>query len=171
MAREDTISKQRRNNDNNRENCTVILIGESVYNVCNTEMIALNRTNWLDWQKPLSLEALDVFGSIIAFKNNTNCVTQLKLYTLYYTSWVALYSVVCLWVRCQALVSPDQISTFSDIYRHKSPILTLYQLIRVTHSILGLVLTNFVWEHRQKDWQALFFENYKATWVRELKRW
>ena len=73
MAREDTISKQRRNNDNNRENCTVILIDESVYNVCNTEMIALNRTNWLDWQKPLSLEALDVFGPIIAFKNNTNC--------------------------------------------------------------------------------------------------
>ena len=39
-------------------------------------------------------------------------------------------------------MSPDQISTFSDIYRHKSPILTLYQLIRVTHSILGLVDTN-----------------------------
>ena len=28
---------------------------------------------------------------------------------------------------------------FSDIYRHKSPILTLYQLIRVAHTILGLV--------------------------------
>ena len=73
MAREDTISKQRRNNDNNRENCTVVLIDESVYNVYNTEMIGPNRTNWLDWQKLLSLEALDVFGSIIAFKNNTNC--------------------------------------------------------------------------------------------------
>ena len=30
---------------------------------------------------------------------------------------------------CQASVSPDQISTFSNIYRHKSPIPTLYQLI------------------------------------------
>ena len=29
----------------------------------------------------------------------------------------------------QALVSPDQISTFSNIYRHKSPLLTLYHLI------------------------------------------
>ena len=63
MAREDTISKQRRNNDNNRENCTVILVDESVYKQCNTEMIGTNRANWLDWQKPLSLEALDVFGS------------------------------------------------------------------------------------------------------------
>ena len=65
-----------------------------------------------------------------------NCVTQLKLYT-----FEKLSSTIfcCLWAS-QTSVSPDQISTFSDIYRHKSPILTLYQLIRVTHSILGLVI-------------------------------
>ena len=39
-------------------------------------------------------------------------------------SWVALSSVVC-----QASVSPDQISTFSNIYRHTSPLLTMYHLI------------------------------------------
>ena len=34
----------------------------------------------------------------------------------------------CLWV-CQASVTPDQISTFSNIYWHTSPLLTLYHLI------------------------------------------
>ena len=43
MAREDTISKQRRNNDNNRENCTVILIGESVYNVTQRWLASIGR--------------------------------------------------------------------------------------------------------------------------------
>ena len=43
------------------------------------------------------------------------------------TSCVALYSVVCeMW---GILVSPDQISTFSNIYRHTSPLLTMYHLI------------------------------------------
>ena len=51
-------------------------------------------------------------------------IAWLSFNRILYTSWVALYSVVC-W----ASVSPDQISTFSNIYRHKSPILTLYQLI------------------------------------------
>ena len=37
-------------------------------------------------------------------------------------------SIFCLWV-CQASVSPDQISTFSNIYRHTSPLLTMYHLI------------------------------------------
>ena len=48
------------------------------------------------------------------------------------TSWVALYSVVCEWVSewvCQASVTPDQISTFSNIHRHTSPLLTMYHLI------------------------------------------
>ena len=44
------------------------------------------------------------------------------------TSWVALYSVVSLSV-CQASVTPNQISTFSNIYRHTSPLLTMYHLI------------------------------------------
>ena len=35
---------------------------------------------------------------------------------------------VCLSV-CEASVSPDQISTFSNIYRHTSPLLTMYHLI------------------------------------------
>ena len=34
----------------------------------------------------------------------------------------------CLWV-CKGSVSPDQISTFPNIYRHTSPLLTLYHLI------------------------------------------
>jgi len=56
-----------------------------------------------------------------------NCVTPLKLYT-----FDKLSSVIfcCLWmsecVRDRYSVTPDQISTFSNIYRHKSPILTLY---------------------------------------------
>ena len=37
-------------------------------------------------------------------------------------------SIFPLWV-CQASVSPDQISTFSNIYRHTSPLLTMYHLI------------------------------------------
>ena len=47
---------------------------------------------------------------------------------LVYTSWVALYPVVCEWV-CQASVEPDQISTFSNIYRHTSTLLTQYNPI------------------------------------------
>ena len=58
---------------------------------------------------------LFVFAIVIAW---------LSLDFILYTSWVALSSVVC-----EASVSPDQISTFSNIYRHKTPILTLYQLI------------------------------------------
>ena len=53
-----------------------------------------------------------------------NCVTQLMLYTGDKLS----SSIFCLWV-CQASVSPDQISTFSNIYRHTSPLLALYHLI------------------------------------------
>ena len=52
----------------------------------------------------------------------------LSLNFILYTSWVALSSVVCESV-CQASVSPDQISTFSNIYRHTSPLLTMYHLI------------------------------------------
>ena len=54
-----------------------------------------------------------------------NCVTQLKLYTVDKLSGPIFY---CLSV-CEALVTPDQISTFSNIYRHTSPLLTLYHLI------------------------------------------
>ena len=53
------------------------------------------------------------------------CVTQLKLYTL-----DKLCSTIFCWLWvCEASVSPDQISTFSNIYRHTSPLLTMYHLI------------------------------------------
>ena len=61
------------------------------------------------------------------------CVTQLKPHTLYKLS----SSKFCgLWV-CEGSVTPDQISTFSKIYRHTSPLLTLYHLIPSS--------TNFYW--------------------------
>ena len=53
------------------------------------------------------------------------CVTQLMLYT---GDKLSSSIFCCLWV-CQASVSPDQISTFSNIYRHTSPLLTMYHLI------------------------------------------
>ena len=71
-------------------------------------------------------------------------IAWLSLNFILSTSWVALYSVVCLWVRFQASVSPDQTSTFSNVYRHKSPILTLYQLIESRTVYLVEFLGNFV---------------------------
>ena len=52
------------------------------------------------------------------------CVTQLKLYTVYKLS----SAIFCCLYVCQASITPDQISTFSIIYRHTSPFLTLYHL-------------------------------------------
>ena len=58
-----------------------------------------------------------------------NCeIAWLSLCFILETSWVALYSVVCQSV-CEVSVTPDQISTFSNIYRHTSPLLTMYHLI------------------------------------------
>ena len=53
------------------------------------------------------------------------CVTQLMLYT---GDKLSSPIFCCLWV-CQASVTPDQISTFFNIYRHTSPLLTMYHLI------------------------------------------
>ena len=53
------------------------------------------------------------------------CVTQLKLYTGDKLSSSIFW---CLSV-CQASVTPDQISTFYNIYRNTSPLLTMYHLI------------------------------------------
>ena len=53
------------------------------------------------------------------------CVTQLMLYTGDKLSSPIFW---CLCV-CEASVTPDQISTFSNIYRHSSPLLTMYHLI------------------------------------------
>ena len=55
-------------------------------------------------------------------------IAWLSLCFILERSWVALYSDVCQCV-CQASVTPDQISTFSNIYRHTSPLLTMYHLI------------------------------------------
>ena len=54
-----------------------------------------------------------------------NCVTQLKLDTGEKLS----SPIFCCLSVCEASVSPDQVSTFSNIYRHTSPLLTLYHLI------------------------------------------
>ena len=54
-----------------------------------------------------------------------HCVTQLMLYTGEKLS----SPIFCCLSVCQASVSPDQISTFSNIYRHTSPMLTLYHVI------------------------------------------
>ena len=63
------------------------------------------------------------------------CVTQLKLYTV---DKLSSPIFCCLYV-CQASVTPDQVSTFSNKYRHTSPLLTLYHL---TPSI-----TNLYWQN------------------------
>ena len=54
-------------------------------------------------------------------------IAWLSLNFILYTSWVALSSIVCQSVS-EASVSPDQISTFSNIYRHTSPLLTQYNI-------------------------------------------
>ena len=53
-----------------------------------------------------------------------NCVTQLKLDTVEKLS----SSIFCCLCVCEASVTPDQISTFSNIYRHTSPLLTQYNI-------------------------------------------
>ena len=62
------------------------------------------------------------------------CVTQLKLYIFDKLS----STIFCCLSVSQASVTPDQNSTFSNKYRHKSP--DSVPTNRVTHSILGLVL-------------------------------
>ena len=50
-------------------------------------------------------------------------IAWLSLCFILERSWVALSSDVC-----EASVTPDQISTFSNIYRHTSPLLTQYNI-------------------------------------------
>ena len=57
--------------------------------------------------------------------SNFHCVTQLKLDTGEKLS----STIFCCLCVSEASVSPDQISTFSNIYRHTSPLLTQYNLI------------------------------------------
>ena len=77
------------------------------------------RVNFQKWR----MMELRMFGPKLLL--TPHCVTQLKLYTGYKLSSTIF---CCLWV-CEASVSPDQISTFSNIYRHTSPMLTLYHVI------------------------------------------
>ena len=67
-------------------------------------------------------EVLDTLDTLVT---KENCVTQLMLYT---GDKLSSTIFCCLWV-CQASVTPDQISAFSNIYRHTSPLLTMYHLI------------------------------------------
>ena len=62
---------------------------------------------------------------LLAITVEKNCVTQLKLYTV---DKLSSPTFCCLCV-CEASVTPNQISTFSNIYRHTNPLLTLYHLI------------------------------------------
>ena len=55
---------------------------------------------------------------------STCCVTQLKLDTVEKLS----SPIFCCLCVCEASVTPDQISTFSNIYRHTSPLLTQYNI-------------------------------------------
>ena len=69
---------------------------------------------------------MDLKGPTELFEMSLNyCVTQLKLNTVCKLS----STIFCCLHMCQASATPDQISTFSNIYRYTSPILTLYQLI------------------------------------------
>ena len=79
-------------------------------------------------------------------------IAWLSLNFILSTSWVALYSE---WVRCQASVSPNQISTFSNTYMHESPILTLYQLK----------------SHAQYTWSSIeyFLQPLTLTWYGMIK--
>ena len=54
-----------------------------------------------------------------------NCVTQLKLYTVDKLS----SPIFCCLSVCEESGTLDFISTFPNIYRHKTPLLTLYHLI------------------------------------------
>ena len=60
-------------------------------------------------------------------------IAWLSINFIFSTSWVALYSVVCLWVK--ASVTPDQISTFSNKY-----------------SLLGLLICFFLFSQFVYHW-------------------
>ena len=61
---------------------------------------------------------------LVSLRTLHNCVTQLKLDTVEKLS----SPIFCCLSVCQASVSPDQMSTFSNIYRHTSPLLTQYNI-------------------------------------------
>ena len=71
----------------------------------------------------------DVYSWLLFSDHNSHsslnhCVTQLMLYTGEKLS----SSIFCCLCVCEASVTPDQISTFSNIYRHTSPLLTQYNI-------------------------------------------
>ena len=80
--------------------------------------------------QPLSTNMLDIIiimGVIIVIIIIVyNCVTQLTLYTL---DKLSSPLFCCLCVCVLGIDNTCQISTFSNIYRHTSPLLTLYHLI------------------------------------------
>ena len=88
-----------------------------LYNICQ-QTITIQNEYW-GWQhNDSSITSWDRFFFFF------HCVTQLMLYTGDKLS----SPIFTLWV-CEASVSPNQISTFSNVYRHTSPLLTMYHLI------------------------------------------
>ena len=81
---------------------------------------------WLQMQN-LCGEVLTYLQNLHSSKKSGVCIIW-GGNTLGWFVWPFLSSVVCESV-CQALVSTDQIFTFSNIYRHTSPLLTMYHLI------------------------------------------
>ena len=94
--------------------------------VCNFNVPPL----WGNSETPTQRSFWYLRSSCVWF-SQINCVTQLKLYTLDKLS----SSIFCCLLVCQASVTPDQISTFSNIYRHTSPLLTMYHLIPISTNL------------------------------------
>ena len=117
---------------------------------------------------------------VLIFSNyHTNCVTQLMLYTGDKLS----STIFCLWV-CQASVTPDQISTFSNIYRHTSPLLTMYHLISSSTNLYWPstsqyrhILTQYhqvpliihhLMSHAQYTWSSSLFRCASISWIHNM---
>ena len=106
------------------------------------------------WMTLRAIERLiSLFLSVLWYPQ---LIAWLSLNFILSTSWVALYSVVCEWVS-QALLSPDQISTFSNIYRHTSPLLTLYPLISSITNLYWPVPCSWVKDASPFDVSIFFF--------------
>ena len=96
----------------------------------------------------------------------THCVTQLKLYTVDKLSSPIFGCLsVSVWV-CEASVTPDQISTFSNIYRPTSPLLTLYHLIPSSTNLYWQPVTTFLTQYNQVPLIIHHLERHtSANWI------
>ena len=108
-------------------------------------------------------------------------MTQLKLYTVDKLS----STIFCCLSVSKASVTPDQISTFSNVYRHTSPLLTLYHLLPsntnlywpftsqyrhiltqyhqvpiIIHHLVNWIISLFtthLMSHAQNTWSSLYY--------------